>query len=279
MTAEDDMLLDRLLAGDLSPAEAQTLQARLGAEPELAARLQLRRELLNTLSGPEAELRSLIADADADHFDPPPRRPNRWWFLFLLLPILALGWWAITAQESPEDNSAPPVSIPSEDSTDAPAQRNITPPTEDSTTTPPAPQPAEPGPQPTERPVFAALNPEDFARSPTLEGVIGGAVRSGPATTTIELPLVRDTLVRTGDAILRITSAATPPYELFVYDNDEDKFLREQPVLQATLSAVSATAGYRTAYNLAGLTRSGRYYLLVLDSEGDILAGRTVLVR
>lgn len=301
MTAGDDKLLDRFLAEDLSPNETAMLQERLATDGNLRRRLALRRQLYEDRTEEDA-LRRTLAKVDRT-YHARAGWGKYWWLLLVLLTIAAAvvfskarGEGNLTSEPSftqpvmrgpsqqPADSvvfDVPTPTLPANqpaptNSTSPPASRPIpTVPPE----SPPDP-PAEDEPETTlDMEVFAALDPARFTPNDLLESIVEVQVRTTVDTTVLTLP-EGDTLNRKGPLPVWVSTTVPPPYKLMLYDNDPESFLDTRPLEQVVLPALSTDGNrYKTTTKLLSPPAGGRYYVLLLYGEGEVLAGRVVLFR
>jgi hypothetical protein len=312
MTEEENQMIDRYLSGSLPEGERVDFEQLLADNVALRDRVSLRRNLTTYFSNDEAKIADLLGRADQKHFEPSnvKNKPvsttstNWWWLLLILLALTCLGWW-LTSRSAENAPLLPPPE-PRSEATSSVLDDTLTPSKPDAVLAPapqtkPAPAAAPPKvntpqtepaklpeidlipPQPTttDTAVFAELDLADFKAYPMLENMVDGQLRGGVDSASLVFVPAVDTISLATLQGLKLQGYATvePPYDILVFDNREQNFIEDQPVLRQRTEGLSEGEGYLFEVNLSTLTRTGRFYVLVLDEEGELIMGKVVFVR
>lgn len=300
MNEEDDIKIDQFLAGELEAKEARVFTKRLEQDKLLRQRVNLRRDLTDYLSSGEAELVDLLEDVGATSVPSKPLLSRWWWMLLSIIPAGLLFW------QLNEKEDVPLVIIPIQSKTilkqDTVAKHSEVELQAD--TVRPAPAPAAPPPkslpkqkqQPEALPVipkkpsevkidtqvYASLDPVNFVPNVYLEDIVTMGLRSAENAYDLLLSSDQDTLrMLEAPSLLVTTEIEHPPaVELFIYDNQPESFLEERPLRQKKLGAWEENSVKKfIRISLKEIAVPGRYYLLLVNDEGDFLAGKRLLLR
>lgn len=315
MTEEDHDLIDLFLTGEMTSAERDAFELRIQKEVSLRQHVNLRRELMAYVGSEEPALVESIREADRKHYADSGNKKSggflKWGFLITALLLFLAGWWLFpTAPEKeilpvPETATTPvdpPVIIvdtattlpAGEDTLSSPASttfpgpaaappaqevpRSETPPPTQKNPTLPTAEPQDSVP---DRPIYAALNPADFAANPLLENLIGGTLRSTPDSTSLLVYPGTDTLqlAALDAATIKVFTTFSPPFEIVLFDSKESSFLEDNALLRTKWKELPGDDGTAFTLPIRGITRPGRYYILLLDEGGELLKATKFLVR
>lgn len=296
-------MIDRYLGDDLTKGERTDFDRLLAKDKSLRRRVSLRKDLVAYLSGKEASMADFLERADRAHFESSnvknepasAKRAYWWWLLLVLIGLAGLVWWFAGRSARGAPSLPPPepqrqTTVPVLGDTLDQSVPDVVPPPAPSTS--PAPATARPKvdapktdavpQQPTtDIPVFAQLDPADFTPYPLLEDMAGGQLRGGIDSTSLVLVPATDTifLAALERAKLKGYSTVEPPYEVLIFDNQERNFMEDRSVLHQRTEGAIQGDGYAFDVDLSTLTRNGRFYVLVLDEEGELLTGKVIFAR
>lgn len=260
----DDLIAD-YLQGNLAPPAREHFEQRLAAEPELAARVALERDVAAALdtSSPENQLRAKLQQLAA-RYDVPetlasaPKnavgKGRRWWVLIVgLLMLATAGYWALSHEDKPTINQ-PLLPEP---------QLPAVPPTKDS---PQAQATDKPAPAKPRQLMAAAYQP-----LPELEPYVGSQLRSGETRVLVHEPQSNASLqLRAGHVIFQLSGKAEGSipadagFHLMIFNNNQKDFEAMRPVISQTLAPDPAGAFF-VKKQLA--LSPGLFYILIEDQQ------------
>ncbi len=257
----DDLIADYLL-DKLDPMARTHFEQRLAAEPDLAARVALERDVAAALnaSSPENQLRANLRQI-SDKYDSPESldpalgesassKARLWWVL--AVGVLVLGGLAYYNLQQAEKPTMP---LPPQPSLESPI------------TNPPTTNPPVTNPPITHPPPIAA----NFKPIPKLESYIGSQVRSGALRVRVDEPRSSSILpTRTGKTDFRLSGQiegkvpAGAVFEAMIFNNDLQHFDAMRPIESYMLELDSNRAFvFQKRLSMA----VGLYYLLVEEQQ------------
>ena len=268
-----DELIDEYLAGTMSAAAREEFQRRMAADPELAARVQLERELFDAIgASPETELRANLREISAK-FDSPasleeavvlPPRKHGWNFRMLavlFLAALVAAFFVFRALPSadavsPAPQPAPaPLPAPQQSAPGTPAE-NI-----------PAQRPSQPDKAVQKsRPVASAYEP-----IPKLETYIGSQFRSADFRVSIDAPAPAATFSTPAGKLNFSLSGKTEGdmpagagLRILIFSNNIRDFEAMHPM---ETSALPVSAEGKFIFKKQISIRPGLYYYLIEEEQ------------
>lgn len=269
----DDLIAD-FLSGDMDPATRDRFEQRLAAEPELAARVALERDIATALdaSSPENKLRAnlrQIADKypSLESFAPYSgerrgiKARNLWIIAAGLLILGALAYWQFQPEEKPL--SQPDRGLPA-----IPAEEEV-----QKTQEVEKPSPAK------QQPIAAAYQP-----IPKLESYIGSQTRSGAFQILLDEPKSGASFLRSANRLtFRLSGKvegsvpAGAGLNLLVFSNNQKDFEDLRAVESRVLEInPDGTFLVRQQWTLP----PGLYYLVIEDQQsGEWLLVDKFLVK
>ena len=302
MTKDESEMIDLYLSGELSLPERTLFELRLADDEALSRRVELRKQFSSYLSSGELEMREALKQAEQNHFGGGgDNNESSFWrrigiVLVGLLILGGLGWLLypaaveVPAVANPVETPAETPAENLEDNTEQtlPETTPVAPPKEPAPATSPAPAPAPPkneapapksDPPAVETPVFAQLDPADFAPNPLLEDMVVGQLRSTNEENALTLTPAADTisLSALNTYTLRATLTEAPPYEVLIFGNRQDDFLEDKPLVRRNVEEVSDSGSFDI--DLSTIKSAGRFYVLVLTEEEELVAGDVLLIR
>jgi hypothetical protein len=264
-----DNLIDEYLAGTMDAAAREDFDRRMAADPDLAARVQLERELFEVIgASPENELRANLRQL-SEKFDTPeslneiavlvPRKQGRngWVLPVLLLVALVAAFFVFRSMQT-----SPPVSSPVLQQ--SPPQQQVTPGT-------PAKEIQQQPSQPDKavqksRPVASA-----YAPIPKLETYIGSQFRSSDFRIVVDAPATGAALKATSGKLNFKLSGKTEgdlpagaSFRVLVFNNNVRDFEKMKPVES---SALPVSADGQFLFKKEVPTPPGLYYFLIEEEQ------------
>lgn len=280
-----DIQIDRYLAGEMTSSEKTQFELGMKADQQLANQVNLRREMTNFFRRDGDSLLEKLEKAGDKHLTDttkPKRRGTLVLFLAALLFLATLMVYLLNARSGKlpeksavapardslllEPNKAPepsesPVILPPDTADD------LSPVPEKRTTTKEVERAVE---KPLTSPPVAAIDPADFQPNPYLEALLADELRS-TVDLSIYRPKAADTLALSWNKSLQINGTISEklPLRYVVFDNDETRFIDDQPLESGALKLTEQDNGFSFNTSLRKELKSGRYYLLILNAESE----------
>jgi len=279
--------IDRYINNEMSSDEQAAFAIDLKKNSQLASELRFQQDLFNFFEDEIPELENKLDVLGNKHFtnNRQSKRINLWTLLFFAIPIICIGFWLLTRQDSTLMTSPTKTQIspsPSSEEMEIDIKSEII-----NSETKDVNEAIKKQNLPVELPDNDYYSKKKdsppiafYEVNPDLENLLHENVRN-TSVTILDAPKNESVLLASSDLFtLKGSTNNAPPYQLAIYSNRKFDFENDYPVLQREIKGKKNDSGiFNFEFSAKAKLSPGLYYLLLQNEDSELISISKFIVK